>query len=173
MATESGKRVGGLRRRWLINSLGVVFSLGMVCVLAVTASYAAYYYSNVQSDLKSRARTTTEFFADFVNQNYNEFFQSCITYTETYEKRNTIELQFFDSQGEIVSSSYGHWAGASPATPEILSAINTRDADAYVGKDPVTGERIIAVSCPVIYSSGEVVGVFRYVTSTHLVDMQI
>ena len=173
MATESEKRVGGLRRRWLINSLGVVFSLGMVCVLAVTASYAAYYYSNVQSDLKSRARTTTEFFADFVNQNYNEFIQSCITYTETYEKRNTIELQFFDSQGEIVSSSYGHWAGAPPATPEILSAINTRDADAYVGKDPVTGERIIAVSGPVIYSSGEVVGVFRYVTSTRLVDVQI
>ena len=173
MATESGKRVGGLRRRWLINSLGVVFSLGMVCVLAVTASYAAYYYSNVQSDLKSRARTTTEFFADFVNQNYNEFIQSCITYTETYEKRNTIELQFFDSQGEIVSSSYGHWAGASPATPEIQSALQTRDADAYVGKDPVTGERIIAVSGPVIYTSGEVVGVFRYITSTRLVDMQI
>ena len=173
MATESGKRVGGLRRRWLINSLGVVFSLGMVCVLAVTASYAAYYYSNVQSDLKSRARTTTEFFADFVNQNYNEFIQSCITYTETYEKRNTIELQFFDSQGEIVSSSYGHWAGASPATPEIQSALQTRDADAYVGKDPVTGERIIAVSGPVIYTSGEVVGVFRYITSTRLVDVQI
>ena len=165
--------MGGLRRRWLINSLGVVFSLGMVCVLAVTASYAAYYYSNVQSDLKSRARTTTEFFADFVNQNYNEFIQSCITYTETYEKRNTIELQFFDSQGEIVSSSYGHWAGASPATPEIQSALQTRDADAYVGKDPVTGERIIAVSGPVIYTSGEVVGVFRYVTSTRLVDVQI
>ena len=165
--------MGGLRRRWLINSLGVVFSLGMVCVLAVTASYAAYYYSNVQSDLKSRARTTTEFFADFVNQNYNEFIQSCITYTETYEKRNTIELQFFDSQGEIVSSSYGHWAGASPATPEIQSALQTRDADSYVGKDPVTGERIIAVSGPVIYTSGEVVGVFRYITSTRLVDMQI
>ena len=165
--------MGGLRRRWLINSLGVVFSLGMVCVLAVTASYAAYYYSNVQSDLKSRARTTTEFFADFVNQNYNEFIQSCITYTETYEKRNTIELQFFDSQGEIVSSSYGHWAGASPATPEIQSALQTRDADAYVGKDPVTGERIIAVSGPVIYTSGEVVGVFRYITSTRLVDVQI
>ena len=173
MATESGKRVGGLRRRWLTNTLGVVFSLGLVCVLAVTASYAAYYYSNMQSDLESRARTTTEFFTDFVNQNYDEFTQSCITYTETYEKRNTIELQYFDSQRKLVASSYGHWAGDSPSTPEILSAINTRDADAYVGKDPVTGERIIAVSGPVIYSSGEVVGVFRYVTSTRLVDMQI
>ena len=82
--------MGGLRRRWLTNTLGVVFSLGLVCVLAVTASYAAYYYSNMQSDLESRARTTTEFFTDFVNQNYDEFTQSCITYTETYEKRNTI-----------------------------------------------------------------------------------
>ena len=165
--------MGGLRRRWLTNTLGVVFSLGLVCVLVVTASYAAYYYSNMQSDLESRARTTTEFFTDFVNQNYDEFTQSCITYTETYEKRNTIELQYFDSQRKLVASSYGHWAGDSPSTPEILSAINTRDADAYVGKDPVTGERIIAVSGPVIYSSGEVVGVFRYVTSTRLVDMQI
>ncbi|MCI6957876.1 MAG: ATP-binding protein [Candidatus Faecousia sp.] len=173
MATESSKRAGGLRRRWLINTLGVVSSLGLVCVLAVTASFAAYYYSNMQSDLESRARTTTEFFADFVNQNHDEFIQSCITYTETYEKRNTIELQFFDSQGKIVASSYGHWAGDSPSTPEIPSAISTRDADAYVGKDPVTGERIIAVSGPVIYSSGEVVGVFRYVTSTRLVDVQI
>ncbi len=173
MAKESGKRVGGLRRRWIINTLGVVFSLGLVCVLAVTASYAAYYYSNMQSDLESRARTTTEFFSDYINQNISEFYRSCITYAETYEKRNTIELQFFDSQGNIVASSYGHWAGDSPATPEIMQAVQTRDAASFVGKDPVTGERIIAVSGPVIYSSGEVVGVFRYITSTYLADVQI
>ena len=165
--------MGGLRRRWLTNTLGVVFSLGLVCVLGVTASYAAYHYPKMHSDPESRATTTPEISTDFVNQNYDEFTQSCITYTETYEKRNTIELQYFDSQRKLVASSYGHWAGDSPSTPEILSAINTRDADAYVGKDPVTGERIIAVSGPVIYSSGEVVGVFRYVTSTRLVDMQI
>ena len=173
MAKESGKRVGGLRRRWIINTLGVVFSLGLVCVLAVTASYAAYYYSSMQSDLESRARTTTEFFSDYINQNISEFYRSCITYAETYETRNTIELQFFDSQGNIVASSYGHWAGDSPATPEIMQAVQTRDAASFVGKDPVTGERIIAVSGPVIYSSGEVVGVFRYITSTYLADVQI
>lgn len=173
MATDVFKKIGGLRKRWLVNTVGVVFSLGLVCVLAVTASYSAYYYSNMQSDMVNRARTTTEFFAGYINQNEKEFYQSCITYTETYEKRNTIELQFFDAQGEIVASSYGHWAGDSPATPEIQSAVSTRDANAYVGKDPVTGERIIAVSAPVIYSSGQVVGVFRYVTSTYLVDVQI
>ncbi len=167
------KKVGSLRRRWLLNTVGVIFSLGLVCVLAVTASYAAYYYSNMQSDMESRARTTVDFFADYIDQDYNEFYQSCITYTQTYEHRNNMELQFINNRGRIIASSYGHWAGESPSTPEIQTAISTRDAEPFVGRDPVTDERIIAVSSPVIYSNGEVVGVLRYVTSTYIVDMQI
>lgn len=67
-----------------MNTVGVICALGMVCVLLVTASYAAYYYSNMESDLRHRARTTTEFFADYINQNYNEYYQSCITYVKTF-----------------------------------------------------------------------------------------
>ena len=43
----------------------------------------------------------------------------------------------------------------------------------FVGRDPITGERIMAVSSPMIYSNGEVIGVLRFVTSTKLVDRQI
>ena len=78
------KKSGGLRRRWLINTAGVVFVLGLVCVMAVTASFAAYYYSNMQSDMEDRAETTTEFFANYLDQNYNAFYQSCITYAQTF-----------------------------------------------------------------------------------------
>ena len=173
MDTQSVKKAGSLRKRWILNTVCVVVSLGIVCVLAVTASYAAYYYSNMQSDLENRAKTTTEFFADYMDQDYSEFYQSCIAYTQSYEKRNTIELQFINRNGNIIASSYGLWAVEPPTTPEIQIAIDTRDAEPYVGKDPITGERIIAVSCPVIYSSGEVLGVLRYVTSTYIVDMQI
>ena len=45
--------------------------------------------------------------------------------------------------------------------------------DTFDDRDPTTGERIIAVSNPVLYSNGEVIGVMRYVTSTRLLDMQI
>ena len=173
MDTQSVKKAGSLRKRWILNTVCVVLSLGIVCVLAITASYAAYYYSNMQSDLENRAKTTTEFFADYMDQDYSEFYQSCIAYTQSYEKRNTIELQFINRNGNIIASSYGLWAVEPPTTPEIQIAIDTRDAEPYVGKDPITGERIIAVSCPVIYSSGEVLGVLRYVTSTYIVDMQI
>ena len=55
MKIPSMKKIRGLRKRWLINTAGVVFLLGLVCVMAVTASFAAYYYSNMQADMENRA----------------------------------------------------------------------------------------------------------------------
>ncbi len=167
------KKSSGLRSRWLRNTVGVLIALGLVCVLAVTVSFAAYYYSNMESDMRHRAKSTTEFFADYLNQNYNEFYQSCINYAQSFEERNNIELQFINAKGQLVASSYGQWAGTSPVTTEIQQAVNTRSIRPYVGADPATGERIIAVSSPMIYSNGEVIGVLRYVSSTALVDRQI
>jgi signal transduction histidine kinase len=167
------KKLSGLRRRWIGNTVGVVCALGLVCVLAITAVFAASYYYNMESDMRYRARTTMDFFADYLYQDYDRYYQTCINYAQNFEDRNTIELQFMNADGGIIASSYGRWAGQSPATPEIGEAVTTRDISTYVGRDHMTGERIMAVSTPVIYSNGEVVGVFRFVTSTKLMDRQI
>lgn len=166
-------KIKGLRRRWIFNTLGVVFVMGFVCVLIVTAVFGAYYYSAMESDMRYRARTTTEFFADYLNQNYSEYYQSCITYAQNFEDKDSIELQFISAEGNIVTSSYGSWAGRSPTTVDIQNAISTRGICTYTGRNPLTGERIMAVSSPMIYSSGEVIGVLRYVTSTANMDRQI
>lgn len=166
-------KIKGLRKRWLINTAGVVCILGLVCVLAVTAAFSAYYYSAMRSDMYYRAENTTEFFADHLNQNYNQYYQSCITYAQTFEDRDIIELQFINAQGKLVASSYSNWAGQSPVTPEIGEAISTRGIAPFTGRDPQTGERIMAVSSPMIYSNGEVIGALRYVTSTRKLDAQI
>ncbi len=166
-------KIKGLRRRWIFNTVGIIFVMGLVCVLAVTAVFGAYYYSAMESDMKYRARSTTEFFADYLNQNYNEYYQSCIAYAQTFEDKDTIELQFINAEGKIVTSSYGSWSGRSPTSSDIQDAISTRGISSYVGKNPLTGERIVAVSSPMIYSNGEVIGVLRYVTSTQIMDRQI
>lgn len=166
-------KVKGLRRRWLMNTVGVVCALGLVCVFVVTTLFAVSYYSTMESDMRYRARTTTEFFADYLNQDYNQYYQSCITYAETFEERNSIELQFINAQGRIVASSYGMWAGQSPTTPDIQQALSSKQISKFVGKDTQTGERIMAVSSPMIYVNGEVIGVLRYVTSTRVLDRQI
>ena len=162
-----------LRKRWILNTVGVVTLLGLVCVLAVTAVFGAYYYSSMESDMRYRARTTTEFFSDYLNQSYNQYYQSCITYAKTFEEKNNLELQFINAEGRIVASSYGSWAGPSPTTSDITDAIKTRNITPYFGKNPQTGERILAISSPMIYSNGEVIGVLRYVTSTRLLEQQV
>ena len=167
------KKVSSLRKRWLTNTVGIICALGMVCVFAVTASFAAYYYSNMRSDMYNRAETTTDFFAGYVNLDYNTYYQSCITYAQTFEDGDDLELQFISANGRILASSYGPWAGESPTTSDIRDAVATRGIQPYVGRDPATGERIMAVSSPMIYSNGEVIGVLRFVTSTRLVDRQI
>ena len=163
----------GLRRRWLLNTVGVVCSLGLVCVLVITAVFAAYYYSAMESDMRFRAETTAEFFAVNMNQDYNEYYQSCITYAKTFDQRNDIELQFINADGRIVASSYGIWAGESPATSDIVGALENKKIDKFIGRDPFTKERIMAVSSPMVYTNGEVVGVLRYVTSNRIMDTQI
>ena len=167
------KKVTGLRKRWLNNTVGVIVALGLVCVFAITAYFAAYYYSSMRSDLIFRAQNTTEFFADYLDQNYNEFYRSCLTYAQTFDDGNDLELQFVDNQGRLMASSYGDWAGLPPKTSDVADAISTRGPSTFLGIDPDTGERIMAVSCPMIYSNGEVIGVLRYVTATRLMDRQI
>lgn len=167
------RRIKGLRRRWLLNTLSIICALGLVCVLAVTAMVAAYYYSSMESDMRYRARTTTEFFADYLNQSYNQYYQSCITYAQTFEDKDRLELQFINAQGKIVASSHGTWAGESPTTTDIRDAIEKRTIKPFYGRNPQTGERIMAVSSPMIYSNGEVIGVLRYVTSTKVMERQV
>ncbi len=167
------KKSGGLRRRWMVNTIGIVSAIGVVCIFAITLYFAAYYYSNLESDMRYRAKTTADFFADYIGQDYDAYYQSCITYARTFEYRNDIELQFINSSGQIVASSCGQWVGPNPTTPDIQKAMSNRGIEPYVGVNPDTGERIMAVSCPMIYSNGEVIGVLRYVTSTRILDRQI
>lgn len=166
-------RTKGLRRRWLMNTAGVVCVMGLACVLLITAVFAANYYSTMEWDMRYRARSTTEFFTEYLNQNYNEYYQACITYAQNFEDKDNLELQFINIEGSIVASSYGTWAGRSPTTSDIRDAISTRGIQSYKGENPMTGERIMAVSSPMIYRNGEVIGVLRYVTSTAIMDRQI
>lgn len=167
------KKAGSLRRRWIMNTVGVALILGLLCALIVTAVFAAYYYSAIESDMRYRAKNTTDFFSEYISLSYLDYYQSCINYAKTFEDKDIIELQFINDDGQIVATSYGDWVGPSPSTSEIWKAMDTRDIQPFVGKDPLTGERIITVSCPMIYTNGEVVGVLRYVSSTVMVDRQI
>lgn len=166
------KKVVGLRKRWLANTLSIIFALGMVCALAVTAAFALYYYSNLESDMRFRAKTTTSLFADYINQSTSDYYDSCMRYTHAFDDGEDVQLQIIDIQGYIAASSAENWVNLPAETPEIPKAMDNRTLEVYLGEDPITGVRIMAVSSPLVFED-EVVGALRYVTPTKSVDRKI
>lgn len=163
----------GIRQRWAVNALSVVMVVILVCFSAFTVGMIGYYYSNLQSSLEAKARTATDFFGSYVSQSYTEYYLSVYQYAQKFEEKDTLELQFINTGGAIISSSFGLTAGMSPGTSDIREAMDSRQIRVFSGRDPSTNERIMAVSSPMVYSNGELVGVLRFVTSLKIVDRQI
>ena len=167
-------KIKGLRRSWLIHTLTVVCVLGLVCALAVTAAFSAYYYSSMESDMRYRARSTTKFLSDFFSKEDQDYYQSCITYVNTFADSNEIMLQFINTEGELVAASYPYEEGnhTVPKTADITEALNTGNVHSYFGKT-ASGVRIMAASGPVTDRDGNLIGVLRYVTPVDQMIRQI
>ena len=167
------RKPGGLRRRWMTNTITVITALGLVCVMAVTASFAAYYYSGMESDLRELAHNRGSFIQEFQDWEDDEFYQFCLDYVRAVDNQSTVQLQFLNPDGQVVASTISERAGIPADMQDVAEAINTRGITIDVGEDASVGYRAIAVSYPVIYSSGEVAGVLRHVADTRGVDRQI
>jgi len=166
-------RMKGLRRRWLKNTGVVILALGLVCVLAITASFSAYYYSEMESDLRQFARSSTVLFSGVNDLEEQELYLACIAFVENQKNLDNVELQFVDSKGQVIASSSVEQQGNIGLTSDMKDAVDTRGPSSFLGTDPVSGKRIMAASSPIIRSDGEVMGVIRYVTSTDQLDRQI
>lgn len=163
----------GIKRRWLANSVAPIVFMVILGVAAFSAALAGYYMSTIQSGLEAKAKTSADFLGGFITESYSEYYQYADLYTESFEEKNILELQFINTYGRIVSSSFGLTAGTTPNTGDVASAIATHKISVWAGKDPATGERIMAVSCPILYEGSDIIGIMRYVTSLKIMDRQI
>lgn len=175
---HSGERVRrdkirGIKAKWMTNSLLFVVLVALLGVVAFSVAISSYYYSGIRTSLETKAKTATSFFANYISRTYAEYYQSAYRYTEIFDERDRLELQFINASGRIEVSTYGLTAGTMPGTADIRQALETQETSPYMGRDPVTGERIIAVSSPLTYSGGRTIGVIRYVSSLKLVDRQV
>ncbi len=171
-ATMRGLRVGGLRRRWLVSALLPIVLLIALAVAAVTLGSAQYYYRTVRSGLETRARAAADMFESYGLKSYSEYYSAASFAAETFEEKDTIELQFVNPTGRVQVSSYGLTAGTSPGTSDITDAAKSGELACFYGRDRHTGEVILSVSSPLLFN-GRVVGVLRYVTSMREVQRRV
>lgn len=161
-------KIRGIRRRWLLNSVGVVTFIVVLAVCVFAASLFNYYYTETGTALEKKASSTANSFRLYTRSDYRSAAQQTIS---SYEDKSRLELQFLDLSGAVLYSGNELTAGSTPNTPDIHRAMENKGAVSWKGQDPSTGERIYAASCPVIYR-GDMVGVIRYVTSLTGIDRQ-
>ena len=159
----SALHIRGLRERWLFSAALPILLLLVLAVALFSIGVQEYYYSAMRSGLESRARIAAETFSGYGVKSYSEYYRLASYSAETFEEKDTIELQFINTNGRVQVSSYGLTAGTLPGTSDIDAAVGGEMAS-YQGRDPQTGENILAVSYP-LYFNSRVVGVLRYVTS--------
>ena len=165
---EDQVKIRGIRRRWLLNSVAIVLLILALAIGAFAAMLWSYYYTGTEDDLLRKASASANGFRMYTRTDYRAAAQQTVN---SYEDKGQLELQFLDNAGAVLYSGNDLTAGSTPNTPDIQKALNERAASPWKGRDPATGERILAASSPVIYQ-GEIVGVIRYVTSLSSIDRQ-
>ena len=167
------KRTIGMRQRWLLYSAVVACVVGTMCVLLVTSLFSGNLYAAREADVFSYVDTAAAYFDQRVNKSESEYYDACVLYVQTCDTGDKLDLQFIDTSGTVVASSKDEKDGTVPATTEIMDAVSSRGVCKFTGKAPGSNERIMAVSAPLIATSGEVIGVLRFVTPTAYMDKQI
>ena len=163
----------GLRQRWIFNTVMPVFALVGLIVVLFSAGVSSYYYGTMQKGLETRAQAIANSFNEyFMDNGYVGFYPKAVQAADSFEDKDRIELQFIGSSGRIQVSTSGLTAGTSPGTGDIAQAIETAEMAPFRGRDPETGENIMAVSHPLVFH-GNVVGVMRLVTSLKAANRQV
>ena len=167
---QKNRFASGIRQRWLKNILSVMAAIVILVGVAFSLANGIYTYSTMRSRLEAEANTTTAFLRNYLNLDYNECYASCVLLVQNYAGRDKLELQFLGSKGEVLASSYGLFAEETVRTSDVTKALETKSNVFFVGESPTTGERIMSLATPMIYTDGQVVGVLRFVTSTRNAD---
>ena len=165
-------RMRGLRKRWLLSSVGPVIAIMLLAAVFGSVGITSVYYNSAVASLKAKATAGADYFNTYEMTGYSDYYRAATLYTASFEDADTIELQFLNRYGRVEASTTGLLSGTVPGTSEIDRAIQSGRVESYQGKDPQTGENILAVCCPLKFN-GSVVGVMRYVTATRLLDQHL
>ncbi len=165
-------KVTGIRKRWMLNSISVILIIVLFAVAAFSAAMASYYYSTLTTGLESKANAAASSVRNAITTQ-GEYYQNAKYAVETSEDKNRLEIQALNSYGSVIFASTDlTYPGSYPGTPDIANAIESKQTRTWTGTSQETGERIMAVSAPVVYN-GAVVGAMRMVTGLGRVDRQV
>lgn len=163
------RRVKSIRNKLLQGIFVIIFSTVMFLNILLLIFVRKYYYDNTEDLLKSRIQVSINF--------YNKYFSSrSLSETiydniDTFWNENNVQVEIFDSNGNLLMDSIGIKDDKLISTPDISKALKG-EAARWIGKVDYYDDKVMAVSYPLIID-GDIIGLIRFITSLEAIDAVI
>lgn len=155
-----------IRTKLTVNFMVIIFITIMVFEGIMTFGIHQYYYGNVELVLHDRINIAVEFYNNYIRDPNLRSKSKLIL--ENSSVPNYLELQILDLTGRVIDTSSRIYNQQVVSTEDFLHS-KTGSVGMWKGKNPATGELVMAVSAPLI-SDGRIVGIARYITSIQELD---
>lgn len=161
-----------ITRRWLLNSVSVVFIILLIITVSLIIGIRQYYYNSTEQYLTSQMEvvmgTVTRYAEDF-DTNFSNELRHIV---EDYENKEKIELMAIDVYGNIAVTSSGFAPSESTSMEDYTEALNSKNGKAGAVFKLPTGEKVMALTSLIPIGSNEYEAV-RMIVSMKNIDRQI
>lgn len=169
---KSRKGITGIKRRWVRNYLVTILAITMVFNMLFMVVVRNFYYNYVNHSLENRLSVSAGFYNKYLKTDNYSFDEIAQLIIKDFEDAQMVELQIIDKSGLVQYSSSGFNTETRVATQDVQVSLQGSTGHWY-GKDEGTGEKIMAASIPLINSSGNTIGVMRYISSLSKADAMV
>lgn len=169
---KSRKGITGIKRRWVRNYLVTILAMTLVFNLLFMVVVRNFYYNYVNHSLENRLSVSAGFYNKYLKTDNYSFDEIAQLIIKDFEDEQMVELQIIDKAGLIQYSSSGFNTETKTEAEDVLSSLRGEMGHWY-GKDSGTDEKIMSASIPLINSSGNTIGVMRYISSLSKADAMV
>lgn len=167
-------KIEGITKRWVINTLGIIFAVFFFAVIISGFAVHKYYYGLAERAFENRGNGNMTIYSSLYSEDNGRKFEAAAAgFTERFRDKSKMEVWVINAAGKVVSSSSGFQPEPNPNMPDYVSAQKSENGEAtWIGRLS-SGEKVMAYTVLVPSDkTGQTVAV-RYIVSLEAIDAQI
>ncbi len=165
--------VRGITKRWLLNSLGMIFVTLVAIELGLSVFIHEFFYTGVQQAINNKSASLINVFPGYKEDSEKNFISKVKLYISDFEDKNLMEVVAFNNSNEPILTSTGFLPAKNFEMTDYNEAQNSEShVGLFIGKNS-SGENVMAQTKAIYTNDGEFIGAVRYIVSLRSVDKTI
>ena len=163
----------GITKRWMLNTLSVIFTIIVLIVVSLIFVITYVYQSSVEQTLSSAGNELSLVFSDYLSDSTTSFNSSAREYVENFDRKEQMEVMVINSSGRVIMTSTGFTPSDKTQMPDFEEARTNGSGCAVWNGTLISGERAMSETRIISNSNGVMLGAIRYIVSMEPVNSRI